>query len=50
MSVKRVVTASTYRFGLRPTRAGVYGYGVAASANVGRAPASSGILRLRVIR
>jgi hypothetical protein len=50
VSVKRVVTTSSYRFGLRPTRIGVYRYRVVASANAGRASATSGILRLRVIR
>ena len=50
VSVKRVVTTSSYRFGLRPTRAGVYRYRVLASANAGRAAATSGVLRLRVLR
>jgi hypothetical protein len=50
VSVKRVVTTSSYRFGLRPTRAGVYRYRVVASANAGRAAAISGVLRLRVLR
>ena len=50
VSVKRVVTTSSYRFGLRPTRAGVYRYRVVASANAGRAAATSGVLRLRVLR
>ncbi len=50
VSVKRVVTTSSYRFGLRPTRAGVYRYRVVASATAGRAAATSGVLRLRVLR
>jgi hypothetical protein len=50
VSVKRVVTTSSYRIGLRPTRVGVYRYRVVASANAGRASATSGVLRLRVIR
>jgi hypothetical protein len=50
VSVKRVVTRSSYRIGLRPTRVGVYRYRVVASANAGRASATSGVLRLRVIR
>lgn len=50
VSVKRIVTTSSYRIGLRPTRVGVYRYRVVASANAGRAAATSGILRLRVIR
>ena len=50
VSVKRVVTTSSYRIGLRPTRVGVYRYRVVASANAGRAAATSGVLRLRVIR
>jgi len=50
VSVKRVVTTSSYRFGLRPTRAGVFRYRVVASANAGRAAATSQVLRLRVLR
>ncbi len=50
VSIKRVVTTSSYRIGLRPTRVGVYRYRVVASANAGRAAATSGVLRLRVIR
>jgi hypothetical protein len=50
VSVKRGVTTSSYRFGLRPTRVGSYRYRVVASANAGRAAATSRILRLRVIR
>jgi len=50
VSVKRVVTTSSYRIGFRPARVGVYRYRVVASANAGRAAATSRILRLRVIR
>ena len=50
VSVKRVVTTSSYRFGLRPTRVGVSRYRVVASANAGRAAATSRVLRLRVLR
>jgi hypothetical protein len=50
VSVKRVVTTSSYRFGLRPTRLGISRYRVVASANAGRAAATSRVLRLRVLR
>jgi hypothetical protein len=50
VSVKRVVTTSSYRFGLRPKRVGVSRYRVVASANAGRAAATSRVLRLRVLR
>ena len=50
VSVKRVVTTSSYRFGLRPARVGVFRYRVVASANAGRAAATSRVLRLRVLR
>ena len=50
VSVRKAVVASSYRFGLRPTRVGTYRYRVVASANAGRASATSGTMRLRVLR
>ena len=50
VSVRKAVVTSSYRFGLRPTRVGTYRYRVVASANAGRASATSGTMRLRVLR
>ena len=50
VSVRKAVVTSSYRFGLRPTRPGAYRYRVVAGANGGRASATSGTLRLRVLR
>ena len=47
--VRRAVVASSYRFGIRPARGGVYRYRVVAGANAGRAAATSATLRLRVL-
>ena len=49
VSVRKAVVTSSYRFGLRATRAGRYRYRVVAAANAGRASATSGTLRLRVL-
>ena len=50
VSVRKSVVTSSYRFGLRATRVGVQRYRVVAGANAGRASATSGTLRLRVLR
>jgi hypothetical protein len=50
VSVRKTVVTSSYRFGLRPARPGAYRYRVVAGANQGRASATSGTLRLRVLR
>lgn len=50
VSVRKAVVTSSYRFGLRATRVGVYRYRVVAGANAGRASATSSTLRLRVLR
>ena len=50
VSVQKAVVTSSYRFGLRPTRPGAYRYRVVAGATQGRASATSGTLRLRVLR
>jgi hypothetical protein len=50
VSVRKAVVTSSYRFGLRATRVGRYRYRVVAGANAGRASATSGPLRLRVLR
>ena len=50
VSVRKAIVTSSYRFGLRSTRVGRYRYRVVASAHAGRASATSGTLRLRVLR
>jgi hypothetical protein len=50
VTVRKAVVKSAYRFRLRATRVGVYRYRVVADANAGRAAATSGTLRLRVLR
>ena len=50
VSVRKAVVTSSYRFGLRLKRVGLYRYRVVAGANAGRAAATSGTLRLRVLR
>jgi hypothetical protein len=49
VSVRKAVVTSSYRLGLRPTRVGLNRYRVVAGANAGRAAATSGTLRLRVL-
>ena len=50
VTVRRAVVTSSYRFGVRVTRVGLYRYRVVAGANAGRAAATSDTLRLRVLR
>ena len=50
VSVRKAVVTSSYRFGLRAKRGGLYRYRVVAGANAGRAAATSGTLPLRVLR
>ncbi len=50
VSVRKAVVTSSYRFGFRSKRVGLYRYRVVAGANAGRAAATSGTLRLRVLR